>query len=105
MANKEINFLELQEQEKNNLDLFYSFLKYVDSYPNKTQYARIQVLNWNEIPLDNGQIQGRVTSGSLNISGASAIRRSGSIGLIIAETDTFYKIEDIENILSLNKKI
>lgn len=105
MANKEINFLELQEQEKNNLDLFYSFLKYVDSYPNKTQYARIQVLDWNEVPLDNGQIQGRVTSGSLNISGASAIRRSGSIGLIIAETDTFYKIEDIENILSLNKKI
>ena len=105
MANKEINFLELQEQEKNNLDLFYSFLKYVDSYPNKTQYARIQVLDWNEVPLDNGQIQGRVTSGSLNISGASAIRRSGSIGLIIAETDTFYKIENIENILSLNKKI
>lgn len=105
MTNKEINFLELQEQEKNNLDLFYSFLKYVDSYPNKTQYVRIQVLDWNEVPLDNGQIQGRITSGSLNISGASAIRRSGSIGLIIAETDTFYKIEDIENILSLNKKI
>lgn len=105
MANKEINFLELQKQEKNNLDLFYSFLKYIDSYPNKTQYARIQVLNWDEEPLSNGQIQGRVTSGSLNISGASAIRRSGSIGLIIAETDTFYKIEDIENILSLNKKI
>lgn len=105
MANKEINFLELQEQEKNNLDLFYSFLKYIDSYPNKTQYARIQVLNWDEEPLSNGQIQGRVTNGSLNISGASAIRRSGSIGLIIAETDTFYKIEDIENILSLNKKI
>ena len=108
MANKEINFLELKKelQEKENdddLKLFYSFLKYIDSYPNKTQYARIQVLTWDEKPL--GWMQGRVTSGSLNISGSSAIRRSGSIGLIIAENDTFYKIEDIENVLSLNKKI
>lgn len=105
MDSREINFLELQELEKDNLNLFYSFLKFIDSYPNKVQYARIQVLDWNEVPLDNGQIQGRVTSGSLNISGASAIRRSGSLGLIVAETDTFYKVEDIENILSLNKKI
>ena len=109
MANKEITFLELQkekkEKDKDDLNSFYSFLKYVDSYPNKTQYARIQVLTWDENKLDNGQIQGRVTSGSLNISGSSAIRRSGSIGLIISETDTFYKIEDIGNILSLNKKI
>ena len=108
MANKEINFLKLKKelQEKENdddLKLFYSFLKYIDSYPNKTQYARIQVLTWDEKPL--GWMQGRVTSGSLNISGSSAIRRSGSIGLIIAENDTFYKIEDIENVLSLNKKI
>ena len=106
MANKEINFLELKKelQEKENdddLKLFYSFLKYIDSYPNKTQYARIQVLTWDEKPL--GWMQGRVTSGSLNISGSSAIRRSGSIGLIIAENDTFYKIEDIENVLSLIK--
>ena len=105
MDSREINFLELQKLEKDNLNLFYSFLKFIDSYPNKVQYARIQVLNWDEEPLDNGQIQGRVTSGSLNISGASAIRRSGSLGLIVAETDTFYKVEDIENILSLNKKI
>lgn len=105
MANKEINFLELKKEKENDLSSFYSFLKYIDSYPNKTQYARIQVLTWDENDLDNGQIQGRVTSGSLNISGSSAIRRSGSIGLIISETDTFYKIEDIGNVLSLNKKI
>lgn len=105
MDSREINFLELQKLEKDNLNLFYSFLKFIDSYPNKFQYARIQVLNWDEKPLNNGQIQGRVTSGSLNISGSSAIRRSGSLGLIVAETDTFYKVEDIENILSLNKKI
>ena len=105
MANKEITFLELQKEKENDLNSFYSFLKYIDSYPNKTQYARIQVLTWDENPLNDGQIQGRVTSGSLNISGSSAIRRSGSIGLIISETDTFYKIEDIGNILSLNKKI
>ncbi len=105
MDSREINFLELQKLEKDNLNLFYSFLKFIDSYPNKVQYARIQVLNWDEEPLDNGQIQGRVTNGSLNISGSSAIRRSGSLGLIVAETDTFYKVEDIENIFSLNKKI
>lgn len=105
MTNKEIDFLELRDLEKDNLDLFYSFLKFIDSYPNKIQYARIQILNWNEDPLDNGQIQGRVTGGTLNINGSSAVRRSGSLSLIIAETDTFYKVEDIENILSLNKKI
>ena len=105
MANKEITFLELQKEKENDLNSFYYYLKYIESYPNKTQYVRIQVLTWDENPLNDGQIQGRVTSGSLNISGSSAIRRSGSIGLIISETDTFYKIEDIGNILSLNKKI
>lgn len=82
---------------------FKNFLLYLDQYPNKTQYAKITVLDWNEAEVED--ITGRVTGGSLTLSGTSTVRRNGSISLCLAENDTFYKIEDINNLLSLNKKV
>ena len=72
-------------------------LKTIDEYPNKIQYVRIQILNWDETDLTTKvneknipvSIQGRVTGGNINLSGTSAIRRNGSLSLIVAEDDTF----------------
>ena len=88
-------------------------LKTIDEYPNKVQYVRIQILNWDETDLTitvNEKnipvlIQGRVTGGNINLSGTSAIRRNGSLSLIVAEDDTFYEVDKINNWLSLNKKV
>ena len=88
-------------------------LKTIDEYPNKVQYVRIQILNWDETDLTTTVneksipilIQGRVTGGNINLSGTSAIRRNGSLSLIVAEDDTFYEVDKINNWLSLNKKV
>ena len=56
------------------------FLKQLDNYPEREIYARILALNFQEMPLE--QIEGKVTSGSINIDGASAIRRTCSLSLV-----------------------
>lgn len=82
-----------------------NFLKYLDNYPNKTQYAKITVLTWDEATIRSGEITGRVTGGTINLSGTSNVRRNGSLSLCIAENDQFYKLDEINNLLSLNKKV
>lgn len=110
----EINYLDLvaQKTEQNEKEKLQEFLNFIDNYSNKTQYARIHILTWDEeeFKKDNGltvckYIQGRITGGNLNISGTSTVRRNGSLSLVVAESDEFYKVEDIDNLLSLNKKI
>ena len=80
-------------------------LKTIDDYPNKIQYARIQILDWEENETPVGTIEGRVTGGNINLSGTSTVRRNGSLSLIISEDDTFYEVDKIDNLLSLNKKV
>lgn len=101
----DINYLDIKD--KNGIQ---DFLLYIDTYPNKVQFARIQILDWDEQPLktEKGEdiyIEGRVTGGNLNLNGNSNVRRNGSLSLCLSEVDDFYKVEQIENILSLNKKI
>ena len=67
----------------------YDFLKELDSYPHKTVYAKIILLNFNELPVQ--EIQGRISAGSVNVDGASAIRRTCSLTMITNE-------EQIDNI-------
>ena len=101
----EVNYLDLAAQNKDK-ENWQNFLNFIDNYSNKTQYARIHILTWDEEEINYGEyIQGRVTGGNLNISGTSTVRRNGSLSLIVAEEDTFYNVEDINNLLSLNKKI
>ena len=69
--------------------LDYDFLKELDSYPHKTVYAKIILLNFDELPVQ--EIQGRISAGSVNIDGASAIRRTCSLTMITNE-------EQIDNI-------
>ena len=56
------------------------FLKKLDEQHEHTTYVRIQALTFDEQPLD--KLEGRVTSGSINLDGKSAIRRSCSLSFI-----------------------
>lgn len=56
------------------------FLLKLDKNRNKTIYARITALTFSELPTET--IEGRVTQGSINIDGASAVRRSCSLTIV-----------------------
>ena len=78
-----------------------SFLRKLDLENIKTFYVRILVLDKNELPLR--AIEGRVSTGSISIDGSSSIRRSGSITFLAEEKDN--DLTDVDNLLSMNKKI
>lgn len=56
------------------------FLLKLDQTKNKTIFARIIKLTFSEEPIE--MIEGQVTGGSINIDGASALRRTCSLSLI-----------------------
>lgn len=56
------------------------FLIELDKMRNKIIYARITALQFNETPIES--IEGRVTGGSINIDGASALRRTCSLTVV-----------------------
>lgn len=78
-----------------------AFLSEIDSLKCTTYYARITVLDMNDNPIES--IEGYVTGGSLNKTGSAAVRAYGSL-TIVADEFT-YKIEDIDNIIAINKKV
>lgn len=57
-----------------------NFLLQLDNQTNKTIYARITALNLQEYPIE--VIEGRVTQGSINIDGTSAVRRTCSLTIV-----------------------
>jgi hypothetical protein len=67
--------------------MFYeeTFLKDLMRQKNRIIYARITSMDLFENPIE--YIEGRVTAGSINLDGASAIRRSCSLTLITDEID------------------
>lgn len=89
------------------------FLKELDLERLKNQYVRISVLDFKtEMPLIN--IEGKATGGTVNLNGTSNMRRAGSCSLVVDEygirrQDGAYidyrNITEIQNIISLNKKI
>jgi hypothetical protein len=56
------------------------FLKQLDNLKNKTIFARITALTFQEYPIET--IEGRVTQGSINIDGSSAVRRTCSLTIV-----------------------
>ena len=56
------------------------FLLQLDESINKVIYAKIIALTWDELPIET--IEGKVTSGSINIDGTSALRRTCSLSLV-----------------------
>lgn len=62
-----------------------NFLQKLDTHHEHTYYVRIQALTFDERPLE--QLEGRITSGSINLDGKSAIRRSCSLSFIAEATE------------------
>ena len=78
-----------------------TFLKALDKTKVRTQYARITVLNFDEKPIR--EIQGVINSGTVTVNGSAAIRRTLSLGMV--GNTQISDVENLENIISLNKKI
>ena len=86
------------------------FLKDLDNYQHKEKYARITALTLDEKPIE--MIEGKVTGGSINIDGASALRRTSSLTLLAYDakvTDYYwglsnkYKLEiGLKNVINPN---
>ena len=65
---------------KNNPLLDKDFLYQLDQCRSKKIYAKIISLTLDELPIE--EITGRVTGGSINIDGTSAVRRTCSVSLV-----------------------
>ena len=77
------------------------FLKEIDKMILKEQYIKITALDMEEKPIK--EIQGRVTGGSINIDGKSAVRRTCNLSMVANDDDN--NLTDIDNLFSINKKI
>ena len=84
------------------------FLKKFDLENRKEQYIRISVLDFKtEIPI--ASIEGKSTGGSCNLIGTSNMRRTASCTVAVDQYgingQQYYNITDINNLISMNKKI
>ena len=71
------------------------FLYELNQYQHKEIYAKVISLNFQEDPLE--QIEGRVTGGSINIDGNSAVRRTCSLTLVAKDvniTDFYWGVSN-----------
>lgn len=62
-----------------------NFLLQLDKERLRTTYAKITALTFDETPIE--QIEGRVTQGSINLDGASSVRRTCSLTLVAQQFD------------------
>ena len=78
------------------------FLSMLDEMRIKNHYAKITVLSFvDEKPLR--EIQGIATAGSITVNGQAALRRT--ISLTVSGIENENDINNIENIISINKKV
>ena len=79
-----------------------SFLLKLDNERNRRVFVKITVLDRNEMPIRD--IEGQITTGgNINIDGNSAMRRTASISFVAEEKNN--NLDDIDNLLSMNKRI
>lgn len=78
------------------------FLIQLDKLHMRVQYAKIILLSFkDEEPIK--EIQGSITSGNLSVNGSSAIRRTINLTMLASIDNS--NLEDIDNEISINKKI
>lgn len=78
------------------------FLTQLDKLHMRVQYAKIILLSFkDEEPIK--EIQGSITSGNLSVNGSSAIRRTINLAMLASIDNS--NLEDIDNEISINKKI
>lgn len=72
------------------------FLLKLDAQQHHETYARITVLDFEEHPLE--QIEGKITSGSINIDGSSSVRRTCSLSMVMDDdielTDYYWGVKN-----------
>lgn len=78
------------------------FLFKIDCLQTRTQYVKLVALDWEERPIQ--EIQGITTSGSLNLDGKSAMRRTCNLSMFVTN-EAMGNITNIDNLFSLNKKV
>lgn len=77
------------------------FLKKLDKMNIRVQYAKIVLLSFDEKPIR--EIQGDIKSGTLNVNGSSSVRRTINLTMMASFENS--NIEDIDNEISINKKV
>lgn len=78
------------------------FLTQLDKLHMRVQYAKIILLSFkDEEPIK--EIQGSITNGNLSVNGSSAIRRTINLTMLASIDNS--NLEDIDNEISINKKI
>lgn len=91
-----------------------SFLIDFDNENFKQQYVRITILDFqSERPI--ASIEGKSTAGSCNLSGTSNMRRTASCTLLVdpdgvkvegyTNNQQYYDITEVQNLISMNKKV
>lgn len=89
-------------------------LNYVSRLQVQTQWTQITVLNNQDLPLKT--IQGHATGGSITLNSSSAVRRTGSLTLVvdsynkdtrplIADLDIMNEVTNIQSLISMNKRV
>lgn len=79
------------------------FLLALDQIQNRVLYTRIQIQNDYTGHYDGAYIEGKVTGGNINLNGSSVMRRTANLQMIADEQN--YNITDVNNIISINKKV
>jgi hypothetical protein len=77
------------------------FLLKMDRLKRREVFARLTILDFAENPIKN--IEGTISSGSITVNGNSSVRRT--ISLTMITTLEPQDIEDVSNLISINKKI
>lgn len=78
-----------------------NFLTALDKLHLRTQYAKIILLSFDEKPIR--EIQGSITAGTLSVNGSSSVRRTVNLTMLASFENA--NIEDIDNEISINKKV
>lgn len=79
-----------------------TFLLKVARHKVKTYYAAVMCLDFEtEKPL--ARLEGKVVSGNVNVAANSPVRRTAALSLVF--DDQTYNIVDINNLISIDKKI
>ena len=78
-----------------------NFLTALDKLRIKSHYAKIVLLSFDEKPIR--EIQGNITSGNLSVNGSSSVRRTINLTMLADETNS--NLENIDNEISINKKV
>ncbi len=60
-----------------------AFLKKLDEFKHKVIYAKIELLTFDELPIES--IEGKIIGGSINIDGTSGVRRTCSLTMVTNE--------------------